>query len=123
MEGPIFLSPRLMVPVGLARGAEEARIDVEVGTGVKVGAGCWAVAPGAPVAAGAATAAGAGVRRGVAVADEPQAAMKTRSRTEDRSTVALVWPRAGPQFGHPFKPVDRVMAGPVVAHGNDRYIM
>jgi tetrahydrodipicolinate N-succinyltransferase len=95
-----------MVPAGLAGGAAEVGTGVDVGTGVRVGAGarvaagpevaCGAdvaagadVACGADVATGADVAAGAEVGRGVAVADAPQAAMKSSSRTAEMKTVAL----------------------------------
>jgi|ETNmetMinimDraft_20_1059909.scaffolds.fasta_scaffold36340_2 carbonic anhydrase/acetyltransferase-like protein (isoleucine patch superfamily) len=87
------LSPKLMVPVGLTAGSEEAGIGVDVGTGVRVGAAGWLVAPevaaGAVVAWGAVVAAGALVGWGVAVADAPQAAIKSSNRTAEVSTIAL----------------------------------
>ncbi|MDP6132233.1 MAG: hypothetical protein QGI56_12210 [Dehalococcoidia bacterium] len=105
MKGPMSLSPKLMVPVGLTAGSEEAGIGVDVGTGVRVGAAGWLVAPevaagavvawgavvaaGAVVAWGAVVAAGALVGWGVAVADAPQAAIKSSNRTAEVSTIAL----------------------------------
>jgi hypothetical protein len=98
MNGAISFWPTLMVPLGFAAGVADVALGVAVGNEVAEGAlvagnslvaAGPVVAAGAAVAAGADVAAGAVVGRGVAVADAPQATMKSRSRITEVNIIAL----------------------------------
>jgi hypothetical protein len=95
MKGAISFWPTLMLPLGFANGAADVGLGVETGTEVAAGAVVAAglagavVAAGALVAAGAEVAAGAVVGGGVAVAAEPQATMKSRSRITEVNIIHL----------------------------------